>query len=301
MRWATSDGTATAGPDYTAGSGTLNFAAGATTKTVTVAVQGDEVDEANETLTLTLSDAGGGAELGTAKTATGTITDDDTRGLELSQTSVTVTEDTTATPTAQYTVALGSQPTAVVTVAVSSGAVATATVSPATLSYTTTNWKTAQTVTVSAVDDAIDNTGEQRSATVTHTASGGDYGAQSKNVAVTVSDDDTAPTGITLKVDPSSVAENVSSAPTVTVTAAVNGTTRYAAAKTVGVTVGASDDSATEGTDYEEVPDLSIEIAVGAGSGEARFTLTPTDDAIAEGAEEVSVSGASDVPVSRRR
>ena len=297
VRWATSDGTATAGPDYTAGSGTLNFAAGAMSKTVTVAVQGDEVDEANETLTLTLSDAGGGAELGAAKAATGTITDDDDRGLELSTTSVTVTEAVGTGRTAQYTVALGSQPTAAVTVAVSSGAVATATVSPATLSYTRTNWKTAQTVTVSAVDDAIDNTGDQRSATVTHTASGGDYGSQSKNVAVTVSDDDAAPTGITLKVDPSSVVENVTSAPTVTVTAAVNGTTRYADAKTVAVKVGGSDDSATEGTDYEEVSDLSIEIAVGAGSGEARFTLTPTDDAIAEGAEEVSVSGASDVPV----
>ena len=117
-------------------------------------------------------------------------------------------------------------------------------------------------------------------------------------MAVTVSDDDAAPTGITLSVDPSSVVEDVSSAPTVTVTAAVNGTTRYAAAKMVAVEVGDADDSATEGTDYQAVGELKITIAAGAASGEATFTLTPTDDAIAEGDEEVSVSGSSDVPVS---
>ena len=42
-------------------------------------------------------------------------------------------------------------------------------------------------------------------------------------------------------------------AKTVTVTASVNGTTRYAAAKTVTVKVGKSADSATEGTDYSTV------------------------------------------------
>ena len=71
--WATSKetgDTATPGTDYTAGSGTLSFAAGATSKTVTVKVTGDQVDEANETLTLT-SNATGGADIGDA-TAIGT-------------------------------------------------------------------------------------------------------------------------------------------------------------------------------------------------------------------------------------
>src|SRR5439155_1269448 len=47
--YATADGTATAPADYTAASGTLTFAAGQTTKTVTVLVNGDTLDEANET------------------------------------------------------------------------------------------------------------------------------------------------------------------------------------------------------------------------------------------------------------
>ena len=73
--WATSDGTATAGADYTAGNGALTFAAGETEKTFDVAVTGDAVDEDDETFTVTLSNAGN-ASIADA-TATGTITDDD--------------------------------------------------------------------------------------------------------------------------------------------------------------------------------------------------------------------------------
>jgi large repetitive protein len=73
--YATSDGTATAGSDYTATNGTLVFAAGETTKQIQVSVAGDFLDEGDETLTVTLS-APFNADLGTA-TATGTITNDD--------------------------------------------------------------------------------------------------------------------------------------------------------------------------------------------------------------------------------
>ena len=72
--YATSDGTATAGSDYTATSGTLTFAAGQTSKTVAVAVLADAVNEGSETLTLMLSNASG-APISDA-TATGTITND---------------------------------------------------------------------------------------------------------------------------------------------------------------------------------------------------------------------------------
>ncbi len=75
VAYATANGTATAGSDYTAAGGTLTFAAGETSKTVTVAVRGDTVVEANETLSLTLS-APTGATIGTG-TGTGTIRNDD--------------------------------------------------------------------------------------------------------------------------------------------------------------------------------------------------------------------------------
>ena len=55
MDYATSDGTAVAGSDYTAASGTLTFNAGDTSQTVQVTVLTDSEEEGQETLTLTLS------------------------------------------------------------------------------------------------------------------------------------------------------------------------------------------------------------------------------------------------------
>ena len=75
--YATSDGTATAGEDYTDTSGTLTFAAGETAKTVAVPVMDDATDEDDETLTLTLTNASGGGVSLQDATATGTIADDD--------------------------------------------------------------------------------------------------------------------------------------------------------------------------------------------------------------------------------
>ena len=70
--YATSNGTATAGVDYTATSGTLSFAPGVTSQQIKVAVLADATVETNETFTVTLSKPVG-ATLTTA-TATGTIT-----------------------------------------------------------------------------------------------------------------------------------------------------------------------------------------------------------------------------------
>ena len=73
--YATSDGSAQAGVDYTAASGTLSFAAGESSKTVEVAVLDDSHDEDEETLTLTLSNASAGVL--TDAEATGTIENSD--------------------------------------------------------------------------------------------------------------------------------------------------------------------------------------------------------------------------------
>ena len=73
--YATSDGTAVAGEDYTAVSGTLTFAAGETGRTVSVQVLDDAVDEGEETMRLTLSNAQG-AVIADGE-ATGTIANDD--------------------------------------------------------------------------------------------------------------------------------------------------------------------------------------------------------------------------------
>ena len=73
--WSTADGTATAGRDYVAASGTLTFAAGETEHTIEVSVLDDAHDEGEETFALHLSNADG-AELADAE-ATGTIVNSD--------------------------------------------------------------------------------------------------------------------------------------------------------------------------------------------------------------------------------
>ncbi|HEX9822743.1 MAG TPA: Calx-beta domain-containing protein [Methylomirabilota bacterium] len=77
--YATSDGTATAGSDYTAASGTLTFAAGQMSRSFTVATVQDKAAEGPETLTLTLSNPDGGADLGAPSVATVLIKDNEPR------------------------------------------------------------------------------------------------------------------------------------------------------------------------------------------------------------------------------
>jgi Calx-beta domain-containing protein len=78
VNYATANGTAVSGSDYTATSGTLNWANGNTaTKTFTVSIGNDSTWESAETFTANLSGAGGGATVGSPSTHTVTITDDD--------------------------------------------------------------------------------------------------------------------------------------------------------------------------------------------------------------------------------
>ena len=176
---------------------TLTFTAGSwsNAQTVTVTAVDDKIVNTPErTATITHSASGGGYGAVTGGVAV-SVTDDDTRGLKISRNLVTVTEAAGSAHTATYTVALSSQPTAGVTVSLSSGNTDAATVSPATLTFTASNWSDAQTVTVTGVDDEVEQTGEfgYRSTSISHAARGGDYGTVSGSVRVIVSDDGSTP------------------------------------------------------------------------------------------------------------
>ncbi|MBI1917143.1 MAG: hypothetical protein HYS12_20755 [Planctomycetes bacterium] len=71
----TADGTAMAGKDYVATAGTLTFIAGEASKTITVTVLGDRVDESDETFLVRLSNASNAVLANTQ--AVGTIVDND--------------------------------------------------------------------------------------------------------------------------------------------------------------------------------------------------------------------------------
>ncbi|PLS76279.1 MAG: hypothetical protein CYG61_02995, partial [Actinobacteria bacterium] len=76
VAYATADASATAPADYTSTSGTVSFAPGETSRTVVVPVQGDGVDEPNETFLVNLSNPTNVAALADAQ-GVGTIVDDD--------------------------------------------------------------------------------------------------------------------------------------------------------------------------------------------------------------------------------
>lgn len=85
--FASTGGTAASGIDFTAANGTLTFAKGVATQVVNVPVAGDNTVEANETLTVTLSNPSAGT-IGMPGSATGTINNDDSAVISLNAPSV---------------------------------------------------------------------------------------------------------------------------------------------------------------------------------------------------------------------
>ena len=102
IHYTTSNGTASAPADYSAISGSLTFADGETSKAIVVPILADNIDEPNETLSLSLSDfnAAAGA-FGSLSTTLLTITDDDTPP-SLSIDDVVVTEGNSGTSLATF-------------------------------------------------------------------------------------------------------------------------------------------------------------------------------------------------------
>jgi len=148
---------ATAGVDYTSVSGTLNWAAGdVSSKTFTVPIKDDSLNEFNETATLGLSTPTGGATLGNQKTATLTIIDDDSLP-SVSISDVSVVEGNSGTTPANFTISLSAPSGKTVSV----------------------SWKTAQGSATSGVDYAFIN-----SSSVTFQA-----GQTSKTISVNVNGD----------------------------------------------------------------------------------------------------------------
>ena len=105
-------------------------------------------------------------------------------GVSVNPTMLSVNEGLTGT----YTVVLNAQPGAGVTVTPRSSDTNKATFAPASLSFTTTDWNTAQTVTVTGVED---DDGKNDTATITHTVSGYAGVFTAPSIPVTVPDNDT--------------------------------------------------------------------------------------------------------------
>jgi hypothetical protein len=169
----------------TLSTGSLAFTPSNWSTPQTVSITGTSDDDVtDESITITHSLSGGGYAGASVTDLVVTVTDDDTQTVTQSATSATFDEASAST----YTLVLNTQPTGSVTVALTSSDAAAASVSPSTLTFTTSDWSSAQTVTVSGVNDD-DETNE--TVTISHTISGGDYGSVAvADYTASINDDD---------------------------------------------------------------------------------------------------------------
>jgi sugar lactone lactonase YvrE len=117
VNYATTDGTATAGVDYTSATGTLTFAPGELSKTISIPIIGDNLYEgANETFNLTLSNPTGGAVLSAPNTAVVTIQEDDQKPYISLPFVFPVTEGNSGTKNVTLNVSLSNPTVQIVTV-----------------------------------------------------------------------------------------------------------------------------------------------------------------------------------------
>jgi hypothetical protein len=295
--YATVPGTATAPADYTASSGTVTFAAGDVTETVTVPVKGDVLDEVNESYTVNLTNAPNA--LITDGFGLGTITDDDALPA-LAVSDATVVEGNTATTSATFTVTLNAPSGQAVSVHYAT-AHATATAGdyqPAVGTLNFTAGDTAETVPVFVNGDTTDEANEtfklelstpvnatvadaQGIGTITDddglpsvsvtdvTVTEGQSGGVNANFTVTLSN----PSGQTATVDYATVADTASAGADYT---HINGTVSFAPGDvTEQVTVRVTSDTLDE---INETYTLALSTAVNAVLTDTAGLGTIVDD-----------------------
>ncbi len=281
--YATANGTATAGSDYTATSGTITFAAGETSKTVNVAVTGDTTVESNETLTVALSSPSG-ATIATGS-ATGTITNDD-----VAQTPPTVSianasksEGNSGTSNLAFTVTLSKTSTSPVTVQyATSNGTATAgsdyTATSGTITFAA--GETSKTVNVAVTGDTTVESNETLTVTLS-SPSGATIATGS--ATGTITNDDVAQTPPTVSIANASKSEGNSGTSNLAFTVTLSKTST----SPVTVQYATSNGTATAGSDYTAT---SGTITFAAGETSKTVNVAVTGDTTVESNETLTVT-----------
>ena len=252
---------------------TLTFTADNWNTPQTVAVTAAHDDDAidDDPVTLTHAVSGGDYEGVTAADVEVSIIEDDTPGVTVSETALTIPEGDSQS----YMVVLDTEPAADVMVMVAVPEDVEVAVDETTLTFTAANWNTPQTVAVTAAhdDDAIDDD----PVTLTHTVSGGDYeGVSASEVTVTITEDDTP-------------ALTIADANSTEGDGQITFTVRLNVASSLAVTVdwATADDTATQGADYAETTGT---LTFDALETEQTITVPLLDDALDEADETFTVA-----------
>ncbi len=267
--------------DFTLSStNTLTIAAGATTSAgvVTITSVDNTAAEGRKRVTVSAT-AAGGRGVAAPSNATLTIRDDEF-GLSESAVSGQATE---AGGQATFTVALQTQPSAAVTVAVTSLDTSEGTVAPSSLVFTTGNWETAQTVTVTGVKDNLHDGPQPWRVRLAPSSGDADYDSLDPvDVNGTTTDDE--PPEVTLALAPSSISEDGGVA---TVTAVKE---HPSVAETV-VTVTAAPVAPAVAGDFTLSAAATLTIAAGETTSTGLVTVTAVNNAVDADNKTVTVSG----------
>ena len=230
-----------------------------------------DADAADETVVVDVDAAGGGYG-SVSEDVTVNVDDDDSSGLVLSRNSVPVDEGDSAT----FTVELATEPTANVTVTAVSRDTSTVSVTTgASLTFTTTNWDTAQTVTVFGVEDAD---AADESAVVDLDATGGGYSAHDTTVTVNVTDDDDPAVTVSFEHGSYSVAEGSTESIKVVLSADPE--------RTVTVPFLRVNQNGASAGDYS----VPAQVVFNSGDTEKTIAFVAVDDAVDDDGESVKLS-----------
>ena len=215
--------------DYNLGNTTITIASGQTTGTTTFTVVNDALAEGTETATLTISNPSANIALGSTTTQNIAITDNDTANVNITQ-SAGSTDISEGGATDSYTIVLNSQPTNDVTININPDSQSTS--SATSLTFTSANWNTPQTVTVTPVDDNLVEGNHTSTISYAATSSDTNYNAIAITpVTANITDNDTASVNITQSAGSTNVSEGgatdsytvvLNSQPTSNVTIAIN-------------------------------------------------------------------------------
>ena len=279
-------GTASSGTDYTAiTAGTLTLAAGVTRDTIAVSVTGDDANEPDETVIVTLSNPSNATLTGgvSTLTGTGTITNDD--GVpSLSISSPTVAEGS-GSSSLEFIVSLNAASGLQVTVDYADAGSGTATsgddytaITAGTLTFAA--GVTSDTLAVSVTADALD---EDDETVIVELSNASNAAISTATGTGTITDDDATPT---LSIDSPSVAEGTTGA-----TPSLEFIVSLSAVSGRQVTVAYADatsGTATSGTDYTEITSGTLTLAAGVTSD--TLAVTVRGDVLDEDDETVIVT-----------
>jgi hypothetical protein len=287
--YSTVEGSASAGSDYTATSGSVVLAAGALDAIILVDVLGDLTNEADETLTVTLDSVAGDGAVVADASAVLTILDNDDVSVSIADVAATEGADAsfglTLSGVSEQTVSVTA---AVLAGSATDGADFTAP-EPTTVEFAP--GETSATFEVSVLDDAIHEADETFTVTLT-TPTGRGVSIADDTAVATIQDTD----ALTVSVADASVAEGDTTDAVLTFAVSLSGVSEQTITAAFAI-AGAQADGATSGVDYE-VP-ASATVSFPAGETSVDVSVTVLGDLINEADEGVVVTltGTSDARV----